>query len=239
MVEIITLLHNPMVQNKTKLFFNNVHRNTEFNRTARLVCLENQKGTRRWLWISWTRIPVENSLQLLALVDKGLPQHQHIAEPVDRHVGRSRGRHVRERGPEGGQDPGVDPVGLRQFAACLGEVPGLAGIDHANCEAPVMKRLQERPVHPARGLDDDPFRPAVPEDAGDLSEAVRVVGGGVVLPVEINVEQRPHGQKIFENQRYDNKIARQTQVKFRPNDRVSIMDFCFEKTLSAVMSASS
>ena len=31
------------------------------NGDVRLVCLENQKGTRRWLWISWTRIPVENS----------------------------------------------------------------------------------------------------------------------------------------------------------------------------------
>ncbi len=52
-----------------------------------------------------------------------------------------------------------------------------------------MQRLQKRPVHPSRGLHDDPFRPAVLQDAGDLAEAVLVVGGGFILAVQVNVER--------------------------------------------------
>ena len=54
----------------------------------------------------------------------------------------------------------------------------------------VVQRLQERPVHPPRGLHDDPHRVPLPEDAGDLAEAVRVVCGGRVPPVDVNVERR-------------------------------------------------
>ena len=93
-------------------------------------------------------------------------------------------RHGRERGPEGRKDPGVDPVGLRQLAAGPGEVPGLARAGHDGREPPGMQRLQERPVHPPRGLHGDPLRPAVPEDAGDLAKAVRVAGGRPVPPVQ-------------------------------------------------------
>lgn len=52
-----------------------------------------------------------------------------------------------------------------------------------------MKRLQVPPVHPPRGLHDDLLRPTVLQDAGDLAEAVRAVGGGVVPPVQVNVER--------------------------------------------------
>ena len=131
---------------------------------------------------------VEGQLQVGALVHELLPEHEHVAEPVDRHAGRRRGRHVRKRGPEGGQRPGVDPVRLRQLAAGPGEVPGLAGVDHADGEAAVMQGLEEGPVHPAGGLDDGPLRAAVPQDAGDLAEAVPVVGGGVVPAAEMDVE---------------------------------------------------
>ncbi|MDE0210046.1 MAG: hypothetical protein OXJ64_09195 [Boseongicola sp.] len=37
--------------------------------TDNLVCSENQKGTGRWVWISWTRIPVEKP----SLVSRRLP----------------------------------------------------------------------------------------------------------------------------------------------------------------------
>ena len=42
-----------------------------------------------------------------------------------------------------------------------------------------------------RGLHDDPLRPAVPRDAGDLAEAVRVVGGGVIPAVQADVRRLP------------------------------------------------
>ncbi|MCY4190370.1 MAG: hypothetical protein OXC54_03550 [Rhodospirillaceae bacterium] len=45
------------------------------------------------------------------------------------------------------------------------------------------------PLHPPRGFHDDPLRIPFPEEAGDLAEPVRVVGGGLVPPVQVNVER--------------------------------------------------
>ena len=51
-----------------------------------------------------------------------------------------------------------------------------------------MHRLQEGPVHPPRGLRGDTLRLPLPEEAGDLAEAVRVVGRGLVPPAQVDVE---------------------------------------------------
>ena len=52
-----------------------------------------------------------------------------------------------------------------------------AGGDHEDGEAPVVQRMMERPVHPPRGLHDDPLCPAVREDPGDLADRVRAIPG--------------------------------------------------------------
>jgi len=44
-------------------------------------------------------------------------------------------------------------------------------------------------VQSSRRLDDDPFRPAAFQDAGDLAESESVVGGGLILAVQVNVER--------------------------------------------------
>ena len=122
-----------------------------------------------------------------ALVHGSVPQHQHVAEPVDGGGGRRRGRHLRERGPEGRQYPGVHPVRPPQRPGGLREVPGLAGVHHEGGETPGVQRLQKRPVHAPRGLHDGLHGAALPEEAGDLSEADRVVGGREVTPVDVDV----------------------------------------------------
>ncbi len=63
-----------------------------------------------------------------APVDGRLAQDRHVAEPVDGPVRRRRGRHVRERGAQGGRHARAGPVGLRRLAAGPGEVPGLARV---------------------------------------------------------------------------------------------------------------
>ncbi len=124
------------------------------------------------------------------LVHKFLPQPRHVAEPVDGGAGRRRGPHVRERGPEGRQYPGVHPVRLRERPGGLREVPRLPRVHHEGGETPGARRLRQRPVHAPRGLHDGPRGAGLPEDAADLSEAVRVVGGREVTPVDVDVGVR-------------------------------------------------
>ena len=120
-----------------------------------------------------------------------VPQPRHVAEPVDGGAGRLRGLHVRERGPEGRQYPGVHPVGPPQRPGGLREVPGLAGVHHEGGETPCARRLRQRPVHAPRGLHDGLHGAGLLEEAGDLSEAVRVVGGREVTPVDVDVGCTP------------------------------------------------
>ena len=46
---------------------------------------------------------------------------------------------LRDRGPERGEHPGVDPVSLRQPAGRPSEVAGLARVDDADLESPIMR----------------------------------------------------------------------------------------------------
>ena len=126
--------------------------------------------------------------QLGPLVHEPVAEHQHVAELVDGGGGRLRGLHVRERGPEGRQYPGVHPVRPPKGAGGLREVPGLAGVHHEGGETPGVQRLQQRPVHAPRRLHDGLHGAALPEEAGDPAEAVAVVGGREVPSVDVDVE---------------------------------------------------
>ncbi len=126
-----------------------------------------------------------------AMVHESLPQHRHVAEPVDGGGGRGGGPHVRERGPEGRQYPGVHPVGFRKGPGGLREIPRLPRVHDGGGEPPGAQRLQQGPVHAPRRLHDGLHGAALPEEAGDLSEADPVVGGREVPPVDVDVGCTP------------------------------------------------
>ncbi len=65
--------------------------------------------------------------RLRPLIDKHFPCHQHVAELLEEMPARLGRRHVREGDAEGGQHPGIDPVGLGELSAGFGKIPGLGG----------------------------------------------------------------------------------------------------------------
>ena len=126
-----------------------------------------------------------------ALVHGPVPQPRHVAEPVDGGGGQRRGPHLRERGPEGRQYPGVHPVRPPKGPGGLREIPRLPRVHDGGGEPPGAQGLRKRPVHAPRGLHDGPRGAALPEDAADPAQAVRVVGGREVPPVDVDVGCTP------------------------------------------------
>ena len=92
--------------------------------------------------------------------------------------------------PEGRRYPGVHPVRPPKGPGGLREVPGLPRVHDDGGEPAGVQRLRQRPVHAPRGLHDGPRGAGLPEDAADLSEAVAVVGGREVTPVDVDVGVR-------------------------------------------------
>lgn len=76
-----------------------------------------------------------------------------------------------------GKEPGVESVGLGQFACRLGKAPGLAGIDLDRREARLRQRALESPMIRPSWLEDDAFDQRLRQSFDQSPKASFVVGG--------------------------------------------------------------
>ena len=97
----------------------------------------------------------------------------HRARGSPRRAGRGLGLHGHA---EGGQDRRVDRIGLGQAAGGLGEVAGLAGVDHGHRQPGGGQGGGAEDFEPAGGLEHDQVDRLLPQSAEELVEALAVFG---------------------------------------------------------------